>query len=527
MTHTIAPQSDPAFFGQKALIYCRVSSIKQTVDGSGLDSQEHRCRRYAEQHGYVVEKVFTDDVSGAGDFLKRKGMVALLEYLRRRRTTDYVVIFDDLKRFARDTLFHLQLRAQMDRYNARIECLNFRFEDTPEGKFVEIIHAAQGQLEREQNGRQAVQKMCARLEQGYFVFHAPIGYRYEKVGHHGKLLVLNEPYASVIKEALEGFASGRFQTQSEMRRYLESCECIPKNAQGLIAKKRTTDLLTHPVYAGYVEHERWGISFRKGQHDPLISLETYRKNQERLNGKPLVPTRKDLNKEFPLRGFVVCGDCGNPYTASFTKGKTKYHPYYVCQRQGCASYGKSIRRADLEGAFETVLKQMTPSKEVLNLALAMLKDQWNKREEIQIAQVKEHQKTLAEIEQKIEKVIDMMIDANSEIVRQNLSKRLAQLEKDKLIAEGQIAENAQPLRPLASIARTSLDFLANPHKLWGSERLEDKRAVLKLAFSEPWAYHRIEGARTPNFSLPFKTLGEISPSQKEMVPRGRLELPRA
>ena len=74
---------------------------------------------------------------------------------------------------------------------------------------------------------------------------------------------------------------------------------------------------------------------------------------------------------------------------------------YICQRQGYASYGKSICRADVEGAFDTVLKQMTPSKEVVNLAWAMLKDQWSKREEIQNARAREYQKILAEIEHKI------------------------------------------------------------------------------------------------------------------------------
>ena len=29
-----------------ALIYCRVSSTKQRIEGSGLESQEQRCRAY-------------------------------------------------------------------------------------------------------------------------------------------------------------------------------------------------------------------------------------------------------------------------------------------------------------------------------------------------------------------------------------------------------------------------------------------------------------------------------------------------
>lgn len=129
----------------KALVYCRVSSTKQKLEGHGLDSQETRCRHYAEGKGYTVEAVFPDDITGEGDFMKRPGMVALLGYLDAqpaRERKNYVVIFDDLKRFARDTEFHIKLRKAFRMRGAQVECLNFRFEDTPEGKFVETIIAA-------------------------------------------------------------------------------------------------------------------------------------------------------------------------------------------------------------------------------------------------------------------------------------------------------------------------------------------------------------------------------------------------
>ena len=146
---------------QKAVIYCRVSSKKQAGEGSGLDSQEHRCREYASSQGYEIVGVFPDDVSGGGDFIKRPGMLALLAYLDAFPSESFVVIFDDLKRYARDTEFHLKLSREMQTRNAVRECLNFKFEDSPEGKFIETIMAAQGELEREQNGRQVVKK-CGR-----------------------------------------------------------------------------------------------------------------------------------------------------------------------------------------------------------------------------------------------------------------------------------------------------------------------------------------------------------------------------
>lgn len=202
---------------QKAVIYCRVSGKKQVAEGSGLDSQEFRCRQYAEAKGYEVEAVFPDDVSGGGDFIKRPGMVALLRYLGKNPTTNYVVIFDDLKRYARDVEFHLKLRRVMSEYGAKRECLNFNFEDTPEGKFNEIISAAAGELERLQMGRQ---KAMARLEQGYAIqAQPPVGYKYEQTRDRGKVLIRDEPVASIVQEGLKGYASGRFASQIEVVRF--------------------------------------------------------------------------------------------------------------------------------------------------------------------------------------------------------------------------------------------------------------------------------------------------------------------
>ena len=57
-------------------------------------------------------------------------------------------------------------------------------------------------LERLQGRRQTLQKMKARVEQGFYVFKVPVGYRYEKSDGKGKVLVRNEPLASVVQEAL-------------------------------------------------------------------------------------------------------------------------------------------------------------------------------------------------------------------------------------------------------------------------------------------------------------------------------------
>lgn len=85
-----------------------------------------------------------------------------------------------------------------------------------------------------------------------------------------------------------------------------------------------------------------------------------------------------------------------------------------------------------------------------------------------------------------------------------------------------IANCGKPVRGFDESFRTAMAFLANPWKLWASEALEDKRAVLKLAFADRLAYVRNEGFRTAETTLPFKVLGGFegkysatpSPSQK-------------
>ncbi|MEM1051944.1 MAG: recombinase family protein [Pseudomonadota bacterium] len=323
-------------------------SEEQTIEGSGLASQEHRCREYARSKGYDMLEVFPDDASGAGDFMKRPGMVKLLEFLDKGSHEQMIVIFDDLKRFARDTIFHFKLRQTLSQYNAVPECLNFRFEDTPEGEFVETVFAAQGQLERLQNRRQTVPKMKARLEQCYWVFHAPVGY-----------------------------ASGRLQSQADVKRFLETHPTFPIDIYGDVRYQRVTEIMIRPLCAGYLQNKDWGISLRKAKHEGLISFATYQKIQERLACKPVAPSRPDIREDFPLRGFVLCGDCDRPLTSCWSKSATrKRHAYSRCQYKHCPSKGKSIKRDEVEEAFEGILGSLQPSKELVTAASAMFRDRW-------------------------------------------------------------------------------------------------------------------------------------------------------
>ena len=510
-------QNEPAHNVRDAVIYCRVSSKAQTKRGDGLNSQETRCRQYASFKGYTVKRVFTDDLTG--QTAERRGMQSLLAFLQSDRRNPHVVIIDDLSRFARNVRVHFDLRAAILEAGGILESPSIEFREDADGELHEYILASVSQHQSRKNREQTLNRMQARCMNGYYVFQAPVGYRYDKRDGHGKVLVRNEPLASIVQEALEGYAAGRLDTQAEVKRFLESQPEFPKDLpDGQIRNQRVNDILTRVTYAGYIEVPKWNIGLREGKHEGLIDLATFQRVQDRLRGGAKVPARADINADFPLRGFVVCGDCGKPLTACWSKSNTgKRHPYYLCHNRSCESHRKSIKRDQIEGEFAELLKAMTPTTKLFDLAKAMFRKAWDVRLE-QAKSIQASAKVeIVKLERQIEQIVDRIVESESVSAISAYEQRIAKLERQKLIASETLSRGAGPKRTFEEMFELACDFLSNPWKLWASERLEDKRTVLKLAFTQRVVYDRKTGLRTPETTLPFKMLGAMNMGKCEMA----------
>ncbi|MEM6355636.1 MAG: zinc ribbon domain-containing protein [Pseudomonadota bacterium] len=310
--------------------------------------------------------------------------------------------------------------------------------------------------------------MKARLEKGYYVWNnPPRGYRYEARRGEGKVLVRDEPLASIVQEALEGFASGRFDSQAEVKRFLESRPAYPKDLPGgKIRFQRITDLLGRVSYAGYVEAPNGDVSLRKGRHEGLISLATYRRIQERLKGTPKAPCRTDLNEDFPLRGFMLCGECDQPLTACWSKSRTgKKHPYYLCFNRACSAHRKSIKCEAVEGAFEQVLKSLTPSQKLFDLVEVMFRSAWDQRAEQAKAQVLTIKSELKSVITQVDRLMDRIVGADSPTVIAAYEKKIDALEMEKKILVEKSKSAGQPQHAFEEMFELALGFLANSGKL--------------------------------------------------------------
>jgi len=336
--------------------------------------------------------------------------------------------------------------------------------------------------------------MKARVEKGYYVFHPPMGYRYARNREHGKLLVPNEPVASIVRDVLEGFASGRFSSQSEIQRFLESKPEFPKsNANGDVRLTKVRELLTRPTYAGYIEASNWGVSLRKGFHEPLIDLATHERIQARLRGSAVAPARKDINEDFPLRGFVLCDDCGQPMTSCWSKGRNRHYAYYLCDTPDCASRRRSIPRADIEDGAQAIPRSLQPARQFFGLVRAMFNDVWNARQ----AEAQRARDVLSDqikdVEKQIEGLFDRIVDGASPTVAAAYKQWIEKLERQKLLLADQAANAVPSQHRKEEFIEPVLDFLSSPWKICDKGTFTLKRTVLKMAFAEPLRYKRHEG----------------------------------
>ena len=513
----------PQTIRKKCVIYCRVSSTKQTSDGAGLTSQEQSCREYAERCGYDILDVFTDVISGK--YAMRPGMNALIAYLKTEKAHEYVVVFDDVSRLARDVGAYTELRGKITSLGAILESPKQKFGEDSNSRLIGNIMMSVASHGRENNAEQSHSRSIARMKTGYWVFRAPPGYRYEKARGGGKALVRDDPIASILAEALNGFATGRFQSQAEVKRFLDAKPEFPKDYRGTEVRfDRVTFLLKHVAYAGYVEKEDWGVPLTKAVHEPLISYDTYLIIQDRLNERSVAPARKDIDQDFPLRGFLVCDACGHRLTSCWSQSRTgKKYPYYLCHYRDCPVKGKSTPKDKIEDAFSDLLKGVVPNRNTFELAERMFRDAWDRRS----AQSKEEQQRLRtkanQIEREVEQLLERASRTSNDSVAEAYERRVAELQAEKAKLTEETDKLDAPAVSFDKMFELAMRFLANPYEIWTKGGFSIKRTVLRLVFAGPLAFSRKEGLRTAETTYPFKVLHHLAGIDCKVVPPYGLE----
>ncbi|HMT26900.1 MAG TPA: recombinase family protein [Candidatus Absconditabacterales bacterium] len=489
---------------ENAIIYCRVSS-KGQLEGGGLNSQEVACRQYCERNGYSVINVFQDAFTG-GD-LDRPGLNKLFEFIdvTNKENPDKpvnVFVVDDISRIARDYQVHLELTKGLVKRGVKYETVNMKFEDTPAGKMIEGIMAIYSEYFRRNNQHQVINRQEARLLDGYRPRDYPLGYKTEKAPVGGKILVQDEPNASIIQEALLGYANGLLNSVKEVAHFLEK-----KGLDLRRYKKKRKDttkvhtslaqrILTNILYAGYIEYKRItrdkdgivkkqrDVSLRKGKHEGLIDLETYQKIQEKLLGKrPYTHETKIINDEYPLRGFIICGCCELLFTSGKSRSRNgKQIPYYQFNKK-CIHSGKSIQAVKLHTAMNEELQKLGIDKQFLGFMKILISQEYEQRKQDKKLSTKNIQKDIDKSQGEIDNLLNSLASSSSSIVQKKIEQKIEECELKRLKLTEQLKQIETSIE-ITKVLDLAFEILSNPYYIRKNGTIDQKQMLLRLLFSK-------------------------------------------
>jgi DNA invertase Pin-like site-specific DNA recombinase len=195
----------------KGIVYCRVSSQEQ-VQGTSLDNQQKACLDYAASKGINISAIFIEKGESA-TAANRTELIKALDYCRERRGQISAFIVWKIDRFARNTIDHYGLQAQLMKYGTTLHSVTEPIGDNPIGKMTEAVLAGYAQFENEIRKQRCESGIQRKITEGIWPWQPPVGYVHAKKITDRRKTRPDEPDPDrfyLIQKGLRTYATGAY-----------------------------------------------------------------------------------------------------------------------------------------------------------------------------------------------------------------------------------------------------------------------------------------------------------------------------
>ena len=359
-----------------AVIYTRVSSDRQ-VDNMSLGEQKRICEEFCRLKQFSVIRQFAEEGESAKT-ADRTELQELLKFcLANKSTIGHLVVYK-VDRFSRKVADHSALRALLKKLDIILWSASEPIDSTTTGMLLENVLASFAQFDNDVRSERSRGGMVARVREGCWVSKAPIGYTNFKDETKRPTLAITAENAELLFGFFSEFATGNY-TQTQAVELAHKMGIYSKGTR-LISRNGTIKLLRNPVYAGYIQNDLSSGERIKGIHTPVITLDHYLLIQSILDGKGRPRSSQPRNKPaYPLRGFLLCGICNKPLTASASKGRVGHFPAYHCTTCTRKVTGNTVRipKQKAHEQFEALLAKAEPATWVPDIFKQVVLRRWN------------------------------------------------------------------------------------------------------------------------------------------------------
>lgn len=391
----------------RAAVYIRYSSENQR-DGYSIEYQMDECKKYITEQGFVFEKAYIDEAVSGKSANKRNAFFELLADVKNG-LYDVVVVYK-YSRFARNLMEATLYRQQIEKHGAKLISAMERIDDsTPEGRMMRNIIMTMDEYYSDNLSTFVQSSMYTAAKSGkYLGGILPYGF---SVNENGEFIE-NKAEADIVRRVFELRAAGALP--SDILRIFRE-----EGVRGRNGKPFTQQLLNKIVrsekYIGTYKYAVKGYEpiYIENAFAPIVSRELWDKVQhivDTLKEKRNVKGRARKNI-YPLTGKIFCACCGEPFTGN-SKGNGL--AYYTCRGQDklqiCqnGSVMKSVLEDYVFGKIKELILSENHIDEIARIVLATF-DNGTADADIE-ADIKALKKEKADIERKLENLLDLLLD---------------------------------------------------------------------------------------------------------------------
>ena len=496
----------------KAVAYIRVSTIEQAQSGLSLENQENRIISYCKDRGYDLEKVYSDELSAKTT--KRPGLAAARMYCKRNKHFISKFIVYNLSRLARNLENQILLMNEFRLYGIELESTAENLDNSPVGRAIAQIIGSINELENANKTQLVLENMLLGRENGRPMNMLPVGYlnrRDEKDQPYG---IVDPERGHFITEIFQRMLSGAY-TQKQLLNYMNRIGFTSKQGKPL-TPQTLNRMLRNRTYTGMIFVSA-DIGWRKSNFIPaLVDSETFDEVQLLLEKRKRVyksSTRTKRSEEFPLTVFAKC-ECGGSLTGSYSKSKlgTRY-PYYRCRSSKC---NRNIPKDEIETNFMSLLKTLSPSKELLRAFKLVIKDVYNIKLEDSNTQLKILERKLERVKQRKNTLLDKMLDGI--VSSEDYNEKNDALTTEMTDLSINVSEMRTTILELDTVIESAFSALQNIDRTWLNSNTENRRLIQNVVFPCGLVYTNSGEFRTPQVSMAFNILELFEMDESHVVP---------
>ena len=349
------PKARPASQATPVVLYARVSSKEQREEGYSIEAQVRLLRDYALKQGFVIAEEFIDVESASKS--GRTGFNAMLAYLRKHSTCRTILV-EKTDRLYRNLKDYATL--DVKDWGVTIHLVKEGEVLSPDSKSSQqFVHGIKVLMARNYSlnlGEETIKGMTEKARAGIYPSYARVGYK-NADGPNGKRIIVPDPEpAPIIIDICERFAAGVHSVKALVKEM---------NSEGIqLRGRRLQSSVVHQILRTrlYTGDFDWDGTTYVGTHEPLISRETWQRNQDLLDARAKNRTRK-VKHDFPYTGLVRCGHCGCLLVGELKKGK---YVYYHCTGNRGKCPEPYTRQEILLSEFANVLQELVIPSAILD-----------------------------------------------------------------------------------------------------------------------------------------------------------------